>query len=134
MRRVAAVLVLCLAAMHYAAQACTVGAHIGSWHDRPGFNNTNPGLYVRLDNGVTAGVYRNSLSKPSVYLGRSFETPLADWVSVAVTVGVVSGYNNPILVAPSIVFGSSVRTRIVGVLPAQRGDTAGVHLSLEISV
>lgn len=40
----------------------TIGAHLGSWHSRPGYNNINPGLYVRDADGWTVGGYRNSLS------------------------------------------------------------------------
>jgi hypothetical protein len=66
-----------------------VGVHMASIHApaHDGQNNTNPGLYFRSDSGVTAGFYRNTHRRTSVYLGRNFKFGPLD-----VGVGVVSGY------------------------------------------
>lgn len=74
------------------AEAATVGAHIGSWHSEPGFNNVNPGLYAQADNGGTAGIYRNSVRKVSTYAGWTFEKQLGESVTVSATVGAITGY------------------------------------------
>ena len=74
------------------ASAQTVGLHLISGHTSGGLNNINPGVYVRFDNGLTAGAYRNSYSRNSVYLGYTEETSATDRLSLAVTVGVITGY------------------------------------------
>lgn len=53
------------------------------------YNHTNPGVGYRADNGWTFGVYRNSYSAASVYVGKYF--PLLG--RVGVTIGGVTGYN-----------------------------------------
>lgn len=72
-----------------AAQAqTTIGLHLASHHfeQRDYQRNFNPGIYVRTEDGWTAGVYRNTLGRTSVYGGYT----IGD--QVALTVGVVSGY------------------------------------------
>lgn len=68
------------------------GVHLGSQHDPdPGklANNLNPGLYLRLNNGLTVGAYKNSLHKDTGYIG--WTSP--EFLRLSVTVGVASGYN-----------------------------------------
>lgn len=86
LNQVAAVIALCAAT---AAQATTFGAHIGSQHfpAKDGDNNANSGLYVRFDNGVTLGGYRNTIRRNSVYLGYSIDAG-----AFGVTVGGITGY------------------------------------------
>jgi hypothetical protein len=74
------------------AGAQTVGLHLVSGHASGGLNNANPGAYVRFDNGVTVGTYRNSYRRNSVYLGYTAETSATDRLSLAVTVGAITGY------------------------------------------
>ena len=82
----AAALVLC--AIAPGARADTVGIHLGSLHiPAKDYNNSNPGLYVRLDSGWTGGLYRNSLRKNSVYAGYTWTHG-----AFSVTAGGVTGY------------------------------------------
>ena len=46
------------------AQANTIGLHLVSYHTpEKRYNNVNPGIYYRTNEGWTAGIYRNSLSR-----------------------------------------------------------------------
>jgi hypothetical protein len=70
-----------------------VGLHIGSQHtnDPKGLaNNLNPGLYGRLDNGFTAGFYKNSLHKDTAYAGWT----TTEFWRFSLTLGLASGYRN----------------------------------------
>lgn len=75
-----------------------VGLHLVSVHSDSGkaaagsrgWNNANPGIYARWDNGFTLGGYRNSLFRDSYYAGWTF-TDRAD--RFALTAGVVTGYD-----------------------------------------
>lgn len=89
-----------------AQELAAVGVHVGSWHSEPGFNNTNPGLYLRTVDGWTAGAYRNSISRTSVYAGWTDGTELASGVRAEVTVGGITGYRIPLLpmAVPSVRF------------------------------
>lgn len=71
----------------------TVGLHIASAHfpAREYHNNTNPGIYAIAD-GWTAGVYRNTLRRTSIYAGKQWAWDTA-YGEPAVTLGVVSGYD-----------------------------------------
>lgn len=78
-----------------------VGLHIGSWHSEPGYNNSNPGLNAQWSNGLTAGFYENSESKPgarktSGYIGHIWQTDQAQFAgigwSASLTAGLVTGY------------------------------------------
>ena len=106
--------------------ALAIGMHIGTYHfDRSrGYNEVNPGAYVVCDR-VTAGVYRNSLRKPSFYAGYTFERLLGP---VDLTVGGVTGYPRaklmPLLV-PSVKLGHA---RLSLLLPIEKGG-GGVHAS-----
>lgn len=120
-----------------------VGVHLTSWHSKPGYNNTNPGMYVRLSNGLVMGAYRNSLEKTSAYIGAHFDAALSEHVNAGLTVGVVNGYPGnkwrigrdvvPLFV-PSLALdiGRSVSVRI-SLIPNVAGinDVSVVHLSLE---
>jgi len=54
------------------SHAGTLGLHLQSVHNKTGFNNDNPGIYFRLDNGFTAGTYYNSEYRQSTYVGKTF--------------------------------------------------------------
>lgn len=82
------------------ALAGTIGLHIGSHHmPSKNYNNSNPGLYYRTDEGWTAGFYRNSLRKDSVYAGYTWKFGALD-----VTTAGVTGYFNKVqpLLVPSV--------------------------------
>jgi hypothetical protein len=118
------------------AGAQTVGIHLVSAHQHGGMNNINPGIYARLDNGATAGFYRNSYSRWSVYAGYSMETPKWHGLSAALTVGAVSGYPAASVMAlavPSVAYTQgeySARLAIVP-KPPTHGTSASVHLMVE---
>lgn len=73
-----------------------IGLHLVSVHlpAEPWQNNVNPGVYVRSASGLTVGAYRNTLSRPSIYIAQSFELAPEGLAPLrfALTVGVVSGY------------------------------------------
>jgi len=80
--------------------ADTIGLHIGSHHiPAKTYNNTNPGLYYRTDEGWTIGAYRNSLRKNSVYAGYTWKFGALD-----VTTAGVTGYFHKVqpLLVPSL--------------------------------
>ncbi len=47
----------------------TFGLHLATAHSSSRYNDDNPGLYLRLENGFTAGSYYNSARKQSSYIG-----------------------------------------------------------------
>ena len=82
------------------AIAGTIGFHIGSHHmPAKNYNNANPGMYYRTDDGWTPGGYRNSLRKDSVYAGYTWKFGALD-----VTTAGVTGYFHKVqpLLVPSI--------------------------------
>jgi hypothetical protein len=107
----------------------TVGTHVGSWHNKPGYNNSNPGLYVN-HNGMTFGSYYNSERRQSTYAGYTFNMKYADISAVVIT-----GYNKSVVPAIipsktiSIGYGVNVRTSLI-LNPLPQGASA-VHFSLE---
>ena len=118
------------------ASAQTIGLHTVSVHEHAGMNNTNQGLYIRLDNGLTAGFYRNSYRQQSAYLAWTFETDQWHGLSAAVSVGGVSGYPAAkvmALIVPSVAYHvgeSAVRVGIVP-RPPKTGAAAALHLMFE---
>lgn len=109
-----------------------VGVHVASKHlpeRRPNgkaYNNDNPGLYLRWDNGITVGTYENSYGRRSNYLAWSWTS---EKCGPALTMGLVTGYlkNKPApMLAPSICFADHIR--IAG-FPGR--NAAVVHLSIE---
>ena len=73
------------------AHAGTVGLHLGSWHDEKGFNNTNPGVYLKLQNGLTIGTVLNSESNQSFYLAKTLTQEYKSF-DLSVSLGLISGY------------------------------------------
>jgi hypothetical protein len=74
-----------------AAWSQTFGLHVGSQHSPdPGghANNLNPGAFVRFDDGVTLGFYRNSIYRESVYAA----VTTREWNRLRLTYGVINGY------------------------------------------
>lgn len=74
-----------------------IGAHLHTFHFGgngdlpPALRNTDrtPGLYLRTESGLTAGVARNSLRRTSVYLAQTWATDNERW---SLTVGAITGY------------------------------------------
>ena len=107
-------------------------AHFGAPADAK-FNDTNPGIYLRAENGMTVGAYRNSYGIGSAYVAKTWTTADGRW---SITAGGVTGYPraraSPLLV-PSvrlpIADGWAAR---IGYLPKPHSQGAhGLHMSLE---
>jgi len=93
--------ILLLAGWVEAKAETVVGIHLASHHfpAQDWQRNANPGLYVKTDDHVVAGLYRNSLGRTSGYLGYVLESER--W-PVALTIGLVSGYQKrPEVTTPS---------------------------------
>lgn len=89
-----------LALLAPCARADTVGLHLVSVHSpQRHFNNTNPGLYYRSDDGWTAGGYHNSLRRFSAYAGYTWQ-----YEALGLTTGAVTGYQDTVqlLLVPSL--------------------------------
>lgn len=106
--------------------AITIGLHIGSWHSEPGRNNVNPGIYAVTQDGWTAGVYRNSWKRTSVYAGRAL---FGHREGFALTVGAISGYSHTaLMVVPSYRIGPA---RISYLPKFTKEGSHVVHFSVE---
>lgn len=114
------------------AGAGTVGVHLASIHvPQREFNNTNPGLYYRSDDGWTVGTYRNSTRRTSAYAGYTWE-----WGRLALTAGGMTGYARqvqPMLVPSVTVFtlhGATARVAFVPRVEKRIGSHV-FHLMVE---
>ncbi len=127
----------CLAALAITAcaggaTAGTLGAHVTSLHfPQSDFNNFNPGLYYRSDDGWTAGAYRNSLRRGSVYGGYTWESG-----RLGLTAGGITGYGHGVLplLVPSVVVLSyqGVKARVAYIPRVEKRIGSHVlHLMLE---
>ena len=117
-----------------AAQDCkagTIGIHVASVHSQSGYNNFNPGLYYKHDNGATVGTFRNSERRQSFYAAWTWE--FFD-ERLGLTAGAVTGYSRaavfPMLV-PSLKFrvGDLGAVRLSLLAPPR--EAMAVHLSFE---
>ena len=118
------------------AQAQTLGIHLVSWHDKPGFNNTNPGLYLKTQEGYLVGTVKNSENAQSYYAGKVFDYPLTRKVSGSLTVGVISGYKaSPLLplVTPSVSIrvNPSDSLRVSYLPKVNKAGSHALHMSFE---
>lgn len=114
------------------ATALAIGLHLGTYHfdrDRE-YNNFNPGVYAMCD-GWTAGYYRNSFHRNTVYAGYTVGRGV-----FALTVAAATGYRRGVkvggeyvsaMVVPSVKLGAAR----IGVVPPVGRVDGGVHLSLE---
>lgn len=127
------------------AEPVTLGVHLATYHVKSGYNNVNPGVYVRWGY-FTAGTYHNSVNRQSSYVGLTYEWETPSWPLVsamALTAGAISGYAyRPVIpfIIPSARFDLtrdiSLRTTLVPEpLFTNRKLTgiraAGLHISLE---
>lgn len=106
----------------------TYGIHLGSWHSSPGYNNSNPGVYVRSGNGLQVGAYYNSYSRPSVYVAKFVElSPHVDFMY-----GLATGYPWPVAPVGALsVHVGNVRVMYAPSLGNKIAESHVVHLALE---
>lgn len=137
----------------------TVGIDIGSIHvpKRAGQENFNPGVYYVSEDGLTAGIYQNTIKRTSLLLGITLEHGPWDLM-----VGVVSGYqrktfigvcddgvkignphnpcyrgNSPGFFSPAVSAGYRIPIEVLGVsprvsvVPGFRGSSWCLHGSVE---
>lgn len=121
-----------------AVQGCAathLGVNIGSRHELPGMNDSNPGAYARNAAGYAAGAYFNSHERLSVWAGRQLAAD-AGPLQAAVLVGAVTGYYRPItpMVVPSVAATTGRLTTRLSYIPRNPTKThssAAMHLSAE---
>jgi hypothetical protein len=133
--RIAALLIAALAGASGAqaqTQAHTFGLHLVSYHEPDKtYNNTNPGMYYRHPDGWTAGFYRNSVRRDSIYAGYTLKYGIFD-----VTVAGVTGYFDKVqpLLVPSVSLGTwgGITPRIAYIPRVEKKIGSHVlHLMLE---
>ena len=106
-------------------KAAVVGIHLMSAHSGSGYNNTNPGAYIKSC-GIQTGAYYNSLHRMSIYSGRVFELD-----NMFLITGVATGYSKT--VTPFLSAGFKIHKYNVWYTPKFKGlnKTHLVHISLE---
>jgi hypothetical protein len=150
-------LLACLAAALLCPQAraqAVAGLHLATWHSTRSYEvlqagtpvqhryrTFTPGLYIRLDNGLTAGVFANSFGHPAAHLGWTAETSagaLPGGLQLALTAGAVLGYrHDPLIPAllPSmrVPLARSAGVRLTYLPPAPKGEhrVQALHLGME---
>ena len=134
-------LLACLLASLAAKAQVTVGVHLASVHSQPGYNNTNPGVYLQAGNGITLGTYRNSVRAQSSYLAYTLHSAPQAWAGdarLSLSMGAVSGYRGPLLqplLVPSMAWpvgrGSAVRLALIP-KPPRDAAAAALHLAVEV--
>lgn len=127
-----------------------IGLHLRSHHFSDGprgkwwepdyqYNNVNPGVYAYHD-GWTAGVFYNSERRVSVYGGYTFESPQWNKLSVAATVGLISGYGSSKTIYPMLIpsvawehgfLGRGSTLRMMFMPKAAKNGSAALHLTHE---
>jgi hypothetical protein len=117
--------------------ACTtmaaVALHLGTFHaSSENLNSFNPGIAVRTQCGIQAGIYYNSYRKPSAYVAyvHDFKGPF--WIAG----GVVTGYPaSPVL--PMVMGGVRIKLDSynlrIGYIPGiKKFDTVNMlHVAIE---
>lgn len=120
--------VLLLLPLFASADGLTYGVHLGSYHSSPGYNNVNPGVYVRTGNGLQVGAYYNSYKHPSVYVAKF--VPLSRHVDFMY--GLATGYPWPVAPVGALsVHAGKVRVMYAPSLGNKLADSHVVHVALE---
>lgn len=113
----------------------TYGIHTVSVHSRSGFNNVNPGMYVRWPSGAVVGGYLNSERRASLYAGWHLESEAHPF---GLTAMIVTGYRDGIQVGivPSVRMRLDERTslRLVLVPKIKNSGAAAAHIVLEVTL
>lgn len=125
------------------AAIAAAGLHLASWHADPGFNDFNPGGFVRADCEILygqpqAGVFYNSEERPSAYGGLVFELDRDAPATVFALIGGATGYDFPLvpLVNAGVRLGpfddDLPLALVIGYTPAIEGKSSHlVHFALE---
>lgn len=117
-----------------------LGLHLATAHfggaSAARMNDANPGLYVRLGDGPTVGLYLNSERRRSAYVGWTWQTDNRRW---AITGGAVTGYAGATL-SPLLVPSMRIRlgetgwaARLAYLHKPHAHGASGLHLSIERS-
>lgn len=117
-----------------ASAETVIGLHLGGQHyPQKEQNNVNPGVYIRSDDGWTAGAYHNSHRKLSAYAGRTWDRDFYG-MRPAVTAGLITGYRHAVLpmLIPSVATPAvdGWRARVAYVPKFEKNSTV-LHLSVE---
>lgn len=98
-----------------------------------GYNENNYGIGYRSETGYTIGIYKNSIRKDSVYVGREFQWQVAGPVHVGLMVGAVSGYQNVMpIVLPELILKNKIGELAMTIIPNVTHVDAAVALQLRI--
>lgn len=114
----------------------TVGLQMLSFHDQVDnvqFKTITPGIYASSPEGYTAGIYRNSIGKTSLFAGKAFKADFSlAGEEYSVMLGGVTGYNG-VAVAPMIVPSIKIdKFRFCYVPPYEKkGFYQVLHFSIE---
>ncbi len=117
------------------ANATTIGLHIGSKHDKPGFNDNNPGLYIKTDKKYTFGTVYNSVNKQAYYAGYTYDYQLTNNLEASVTLGGITGYNAPVtpMIIPSVSYNvfNKAKVRIAFLPQVYKNGSNAITLMIE---
>lgn len=111
--------------------ATILGLHLLTAHAHGGYESRTPGIYFRDASCITAGAYRNSVGRLSIYAGCTLERG-----RFALTLGGVTGYGGGAmpLVIPSARIdlggGFFLRAAVVP-KPRRDGGSAALHFAIE---
>lgn len=120
--------------------ALILGLHLATAHfgapANAHFQNVNPGIYLRTEQGLTLGAYRNSNNRHSNYVAWTWSTADGRW---SITAGAVTGYPrypvSPLLVPSVRIPFSNVpggwAARIAYLPKPHNRGASGMHFSVE---
>lgn len=95
------------------------------------WNNINPGAYVRLDNGLTAGSYYNSERRVSAYAGFTHTLGFIGLPKASLSWVAVTGYKGGVKFGPIPTYLIGNHWRIGFVPKAQKGGAHVLNLMYE---
>lgn len=110
--------------------------HLGSWHDRGGYDNANLGVALRWKSRLVVGGFNNSYSRPSCYGGLVVPAFEKGAVRLELMAGVISGYSDvspvDLVAVPSLGWRLSPRSSLqVVLMPRVMISANAVHLMYE---
>ena len=108
-----------------------IGLHLVS-HHAPEYvdqNNRNFGAFIITESGLTAGFYRNTLRRTSLYVGH-----YAQWQHVTLRVGAITGYRDGLeplpMVAPGLKLGHGFE--MLYVPKAEKSSSEVYHVTYKL--